>query len=51
MKHSYKVFGWVTTEICVEAGVVETKMSLKEIYDIVSQIFIYPEGIFIRRIK
>lgn len=53
MKHSYKIYGWVTTEIQVEAGILELSgnVSLKAVYNIASQIFEYPEGIYIRRIK
>ena len=51
MKHTYKVYGWVTTEIQVEAGILEVNIGIKAAYNIASQIFEYPEGIYIRRIK
>ena len=47
----YKVYGWCTTEIQVEAGIIETKgLTLRETFNLASQIFVYPEGIFIRSI-
>lgn len=47
----YKVYGWCTTEIQVLAGTIETKgLTLCETFNLASQIFIYPEGIYIRRI-
>ena len=51
MKHVYKVYGWVTTEIQVEAGILEVDLGIRAAYNIASQIFEYPEGIYIRRIK
>lgn len=51
MKHTYKVYGWVTTEIQVEAGILEVDLDTRAAYNIASQIFKYPEGIYIRRIK
>ena len=51
MRHVYKVYGWVTTEIQVEAGTLEVDLGIRAAYNIASQIFEYPEGIYIRRIK
>lgn len=49
--NKYAVYGWCTTEIQVLAGTIETKgLTLRETFNLASQIFIYPEGIYIRRI-
>lgn len=50
MKNKFQIYGWVNTDICVPAGTFETNMSLKECWDILNQIYQYPEGIFVRRI-
>lgn len=45
----YIVYGIVTPEITVKAGELEVSGTIREAFNIASQIFIYPEGIFIRR--
>lgn len=50
MKHKFQIYGWVTTEICVPVGIFETNWSLKECWDILTQIYQYPEGILARSI-
>jgi hypothetical protein len=47
----YAVYGIVNMDITVKAGTIETKgLTLRETFNLASQIFIYPEGIYIRRI-
>lgn len=47
----YKVYGVINMDITVEAGIIETKgLTLRETFNLASQIFIYPEGIYIRSI-
>jgi hypothetical protein len=51
MKNKYAVYGWCTAEIQVLAGIIETKgLTLRETFNLASQIFVYPEGIYIRSI-
>ena len=50
MKNKFQVYGIVTPVITVKAGLFETNLSLKECWDILTQIFQYPEGIFVRSI-
>ena len=48
--NKYIVYGVVNMDITVKAGILETKgLSLRETFNLASQIFIYPEGIYIRR--
>lgn len=48
--NKYIVYGIVNMDITVKAGTIETKgLSLRETFNLASQIFIYPEGIYIRR--
>lgn len=47
----YKVYGVINMDITVRAGIIETKgLTLRETFNLASQIFVYPEGIYIRRI-
>ena len=47
--NGYKVYGIINMDITVEAGIIETKgLTLRETFNLASQIFIYPEGIYIR---
>lgn len=47
----YTVYGIVNMDITVRAGIIETKgLTLRETFNLASQIFVYPEGIYIRRI-
>jgi len=47
----YAVYGIVNMDITVKAGTIETKgLTLRETFNLASQIFVYPEGIYIRRI-
>ena len=45
----YVVYGIVTPEITVKAGELKVNGPIREAFNIASQIFIYPEGICIRR--
>lgn len=47
-KHKFRIIGWVTTEQCVEVGILETNESLRDIWDILYQTFqdgSYKEGL------
>lgn len=49
----YSIQGYITTEVCVEIGIWESAMSLRDCWDMIMQIFddgSYPEGIVARRI-
>ena len=49
--NKYAVYGIVNMDITVKAGTIETKgLTLRETFNLASQIFVYPEGIYIRRI-
>ena len=47
----YKIYGIINMDVTVKAGIIETKgLTLRETFNLASQIFIYPEGIYIRSI-
>lgn len=49
--NKYAVYGIINMDVTVKAGIMETKgLTLRETFNLASQIFIYPEGIYIRRI-
>lgn len=49
----YSIQGYVNRDLCIELGVFETKLSLREVWDLIIEIFdngSVPEGIVARRI-
>lgn len=49
----YSIQGYAKSDLCIELGTFETKLSLREVWDLVIEIFddgSVPEGIVARRI-
>lgn len=53
-KHKFTVFGWVSTEVYITLGTIETNKSLRDIWDILYLTFVNDycsEGIFVKEEK